>query len=113
MARPITLFTGQWADLPFEEVAGLAAGGGDMRAWRLPVGEITSTSGEELKTTTTSRAAVRSSTGTDSPSSRYRIISRGRRSATIRSMPATATSFPTASGVTGTPRVSASGQPKK
>src|SRR5690625_7148235 len=24
MARPITLFTGQWADLPFEEVACLA-----------------------------------------------------------------------------------------
>ncbi|MEO7147668.1 MAG: sugar phosphate isomerase/epimerase family protein [Terrimesophilobacter sp.] len=28
MARPITLFTGQWADLPFEEVAELAAGWG-------------------------------------------------------------------------------------
>src|SRR6476661_6002263 len=25
MSRPITLFTGQWADLPFEEVAKLAA----------------------------------------------------------------------------------------
>jgi sugar phosphate isomerase/epimerase len=25
MARPITLFTGQWADLPFEEVCRLAA----------------------------------------------------------------------------------------
>lgn len=24
-SRPVTLFTGQWADLPFEEVAGLAA----------------------------------------------------------------------------------------
>src|SRR5690606_8040885 len=28
VARPITLFTGQWADLPFEEVARLAAGWG-------------------------------------------------------------------------------------
>ncbi len=28
MARPITLFTGQWADLPFEEVARLASGWG-------------------------------------------------------------------------------------
>ncbi len=28
MDRPITLFTGQWADLPFEEVAALAAGWG-------------------------------------------------------------------------------------
>ncbi len=31
MARPITLFTGQWADLPFEEVAKLAAGLGLRR----------------------------------------------------------------------------------
>ena len=28
MARPITLFTGQWADLPFEEVVRLASGWG-------------------------------------------------------------------------------------
>jgi sugar phosphate isomerase/epimerase len=28
MSRPITIFTGQWADLPFEEVAALAAGWG-------------------------------------------------------------------------------------
>jgi sugar phosphate isomerase/epimerase len=28
MARPFTLFTGQWADLPFEEVARLASGWG-------------------------------------------------------------------------------------
>ncbi|MBT0995361.1 sugar phosphate isomerase/epimerase [Cellulomonas sp. DKR-3] len=28
MTRPVTLFTGQWADLPFEEVARLAAGWG-------------------------------------------------------------------------------------
>ena len=28
MARPVTLFTGQWADLPFEEVAHLASGWG-------------------------------------------------------------------------------------
>ena len=27
MARPITLFTGQWADLPFDEVCRLAAEG--------------------------------------------------------------------------------------
>ena len=25
MSRPVTLFTGQWADLPFEEVCKLAA----------------------------------------------------------------------------------------
>src|ERR1700712_3713433 len=28
MTRPVTLFTGQWADLPLEEVAELAAGWG-------------------------------------------------------------------------------------
>ncbi|MFD1049259.1 sugar phosphate isomerase/epimerase, partial [Kibdelosporangium lantanae] len=28
MSRPITLFTGQWADLPFEEVCRLASGWG-------------------------------------------------------------------------------------
>jgi len=28
MARPVTLFTGQWADLPLEELAGLAGGWG-------------------------------------------------------------------------------------
>jgi sugar phosphate isomerase/epimerase len=28
MTRPLTLFTGQWADLPFEEVCRLASGWG-------------------------------------------------------------------------------------
>ena len=28
MTRPLTLFTGQWADLPFEEVCQLASGWG-------------------------------------------------------------------------------------
>ena len=28
MARPVTLFTGQWADLPLEELAEKAAGWG-------------------------------------------------------------------------------------
>src|SRR4051795_6339605 len=28
MSRPVTLFTGQWADLPLEEVAKLASGWG-------------------------------------------------------------------------------------
>lgn len=37
MSRPITLFTGQWADLPFEEVCRLASGWGydglDVACW--------------------------------------------------------------------------------
>jgi hypothetical protein len=40
MTRPITLFTGQWADLPFEEVARLAGEWG-FDGWRSPVGAIT------------------------------------------------------------------------
>jgi hypothetical protein len=32
MARPVTLFTGQWADLPFEEVARPGGGVGVRRA---------------------------------------------------------------------------------
>jgi len=28
MSRPVTLFTGQWADLPFEEMCKLASGWG-------------------------------------------------------------------------------------
>ena len=44
MARPITLFTGQWADLPFEEVAGWPPGGATTDS-RSPAGATTSTSG--------------------------------------------------------------------
>ena len=43
MARPVTLFTGQWADLPFEEVAAWRASGATT-AWRSPAGATTSTS---------------------------------------------------------------------
>ena len=46
MSRPITLFTGQWADLPFEEVCKLAA------QWGYDGLEIASTS---TPTTTTER----------------------------------------------------------
>ena len=43
MTRPITLFTGQWADLPFEEVCRLASDWGTT-GWRSPAGATTSTS---------------------------------------------------------------------
>ena len=42
MTRPITLFTGQWADLPFEEVAA-SPGSGSTMASRSPAGATTST----------------------------------------------------------------------
>jgi len=39
MARPITLFTGQWADLPFEIVCEKASSWA-MMGWKLLPGEI-------------------------------------------------------------------------
>ena len=41
MARPVTLFTGQWADLPLEELAE-KAGSGASTAWSWPAGATTS-----------------------------------------------------------------------
>ena len=52
MSRPVTLFTGQWADLPFEEVCKLAAGGATT-GWRSPARAITSRwTGPSPRTTT-------------------------------------------------------------
>ena len=56
MARPVTLFTGQWADLPFEEVAGSPPSGATTGS-RSPAGATTSTSGRPLRTTATCRPA--------------------------------------------------------
>src|SRR3989440_12873998 len=40
MARPVTLFTGQWADLPLEDLAGMAGGWGfdglELACWGDP-----------------------------------------------------------------------------
>ena len=43
MGRPLTLFTGQWADLPLEDLARKAAEFG-YQAWNWPAGAIISTS---------------------------------------------------------------------
>ena len=57
MARPITLFTGQWADLPFEEVGRLASGWGydglEIACW----GDHLDAVARRPRTTTTSRAS--------------------------------------------------------
>ena len=59
MPRPVTLFTGQWADLPFEEMCRLASGGATT-AWRSPAGATTSTSSAPRTTTPTCRSGSRS-----------------------------------------------------
>ena len=40
MPRPVTIFTGQWADLPLEDMASIAGGMGYDGLER-PAGEIT------------------------------------------------------------------------
>ena len=42
MARPVTLFTGQWADLTLEDLAKKAERRGALTGWSWPAGAITS-----------------------------------------------------------------------
>ena len=94
MARPITLFTGQWADLPLEEVARLASEwgydgleiacwGDHLDPWRWDDDEYVAGQARPARASTASR------------SGRSRTTSRARPSATTRSTSATATSSPT------------------
>ena len=103
MARPVTLFTGQWADLPLEELAEQGCRAGASTASSSPAGATTSTSTRRSPTPATSTAAARSSTATASSASRSRRISSARRSAT-RSTSATGRSCRRTSGATATPR---------
>jgi len=92
MSRPITLFTGQWADLPFDEVARLAGEWGydglEIACW-----------GDHLDVSRWDDAAyVRS---------RREILDRnGLQVHAIRSTSVTATSCPTGCGATVMPRAS-------
>ena len=94
MSRPITLFTGQWADLPFEEVAQLAA------EWGYDGLEI-ACSGDHLDVERGAvddrlhrHAAGRSWTATACRCSPSRRICRARPSATTPSTNGTAASCP-------------------
>ena len=64
MTRPITLFTGQWADLPFEEIAGWRPSGATTGS-RSPAGATTSTRGRPPRTTPTCRPSSTCSTKHD------------------------------------------------
>ena len=88
MPRPITLFTGQWADLPFEEVAARRRAGATTGS-RSPAGATTSTRGRPPRTTPTSRASSTCWRSTASRSARSPTTSRARPSATTRSTPGT------------------------
>ena len=59
MTRPITLFTGQWADLPFEEVCRLAVGVGLRRARDRLLGRPPRPVAGRPRTTATSQAQAR------------------------------------------------------
>ena len=111
MARPITLFTGQWADLPFEEVARLAAEWGydglEIACWgdHLDVGRAAEDDDYV--------AGRRDDPGEARPvrCTRSPTTSPARRSATTRSTSGTAASCPTAVWGDGDPegRAAASG----
>lgn len=113
MSRPITLFTGQWADLPFEEVARLAGEWGydglEIACW----GGIIWIRGARPRMMSTSRTGWTSSPGTGSRSTRSPTTSRGRRSAMTPSTPVTVTFSRTASGATGTRKGCVSARPRR
>jgi len=98
MARPVTLFTGQWADLPLAKLAKKAADWGydglELACWgdHFDVDSVTCLRSMALKYT------------------RYRHIWLARLCATI-SMSVIRQSCPLMSGATVTPRASASVQP--
>ena len=82
MARPVTLFTGQWADLPLEELAAQGAASGSSTASSWPAGATTSTSPRRCRTRRTSPAGASSSSATASSAGRSATTSSARRSAT-------------------------------
>ena len=94
MSRPITLFTGQWADLPFEEVCRLASGWGydglEIACW----GDHLDVDGAVDERLSRSKRALLEKYGLKV----YAISNhlKGRRSATTRSTTGIATSCPTA-----------------
>ena len=113
MTRPITLFTGQWADLPFEEVAGSPPSGATT-ASRSPAGATTSTSsGPPSDDAYVAGAARHARASTACRSSPSPTTSTARPSATTRSTSGTAASCPARSGATATPRASGSGRPRR
>ena len=110
MSRPITLFTGQWADLPFEEVARLAGEWGydglEIACWGDHLDPWRWDDDAYVQGRWTSLNATASRSG------RSPTTSRARPSATTRSMNGTAASCRTRCGATAIRRGSAVGPPR-
>ena len=108
MARPITLFTGQWADLPFEEVARLASEWGydglEIACWGDHLDPWQAAEDDSYV-----KAKLDLLRSTTSSCSRSPTTSRARRFATIPSTPATRLFCPRRSGATATRRGCACG----
>ena len=111
MTRPITLFTGQWADLPFEEVCRLAASWGydglEIACWgdHFEVDRALAEDDYVEGRKRDPRAARPRRLGDLQPPRRARPC------ATTRSTSATRTSSRQPSGATATPRACASARP--
>ena len=112
MPRPVTLFTGQWADLPLEEVCPAGRGVGLRRPRARLLGRPLRRRPRPAEDDYC--AGRRDILERQRPGlGRSPTTSSARPSATTRSTSATRRSSPTASGATATPRASASGPPQE
>ena len=110
-ARPaVTLFTGQWADLPLEELAGQVRRRGASTGSSSRAGAITSTSRRRSPTPPTRPASASCSRATGCAAGRSATTSSARRCPT-RSTPATRPCCRPRCGATATPRACRSAPP--
>ena len=111
--RPITLFTGQWADLPFTEVCQLASQWGydglEIACW----GDHLRRGPRRIRRCLPGRAQARSWPTTASRCTRSRTTSSARPSAITRSTSGTRASCRPGSGAMASPRASGSGPPRR
>ena len=113
MPRPVTLFTGQWADLPFEEVCRLASGWGydglEIACWGDHLDVERAAERRRLRAGAAGAAGAARPAGLRDlqPPQRPGRLRRPDRRAAPRH-PA-----PRGSGATATPRASGSGRPRR
>ena len=111
MARPVTLFTGQWADLTLEDLAAKCGGWGfdglELACW----GDHFDVA-EALRDPATAPGAASCSSATGWAAGRSATTSSGRRCA-IRSTRATRACWRRRCGATATPRACAAARPRR
>ena len=110
MSRPVTLFTGQWADLPLSELAAKCGGVGLRRARARLLGRPLRRRARPSATPATRPGSASCSSSTGSASGRSATTSSARPSAT-RSTSATRACCRPRSGATATPRACAGAPP--